>query len=767
MQLTPTQQALLKPYLVTKLESLSSEADCDVLADYLLELVKSEGSEAEVIATTKEQLADFIPDCGGFVDEIFRDIARGAYDPSRKQGQGLEASVRGAGAGSGERNGGDQRAAARHGDGVRDGAGGRKRGREDDEDVQMGDGERYGAGHWRGREGRGMKSARRGRGDYAPRGRRGGFDGGGGGYNPQAEGFVPQQQGFQQQVFQQGQMPFAFDPTNPMAMMQALQQAMGMVQGMQGMNQQRRTGKRCIDYDTKGVCTRGATCPYDHGEISEEQDASYERPYERGRGRGRGRGDRGTHRGRGRNRASFSGTAPSNDTKAIVVEHIPPEHFSEESVRTFFNEFGTIEEVELHDDRKLAIVKYTDHSGATSAFNSPKVVFDNRFVKVYWYRPDTLDKPNGFPHRGRGRGRGGTNGTRADHDMHMSEPEPSEQIDPEEFRKQQEAAQQRFEELKAAKMKREELEAKMRAQAEERAELMRKLAEKMKGKTPTADESATANGADVHGIGIAAGAAPDTNGAKTSSQTEALKAKLAALEAEARSIGINPDAPASTFHDFAPRGRGRGFVPRAGFRGGRPARGAWRGRGRGMYGGVQGGAVKRLDNRPRGFSVVFEQGKSYEEMQEGLKQYMLFSDQIQSAKVSKHPSRDDAALVVYTERYKAEIFLTAVQQAKGQLTHVGKVEVAWVPNAEVPADGFPEAPEDQVGQGGPPALVGSWDGASVTGTDEGMEDVESHETAGPSTNDAEEGEHDGDRGHAQAEVNYDVADDDEDRWMAE
>ncbi|KAG8626954.1 hypothetical protein KVT40_005899 [Elsinoe batatas] len=781
MHLTPTQLSHLKPHLVSKLESLSSEADCDVLADYLLELIKSEGDEADVIATTKEQLADFLPDCGRFVDGVFEDLRSGSYEPGYKgrAGRGGEGGGRG-GAEGYARGGGEGRGGSYFGGAP----GGRtlKRYR-DEEDVEMGESLSRGEerGNWRGRGERGVKAARRGRGDYAGRGRRGGYDGGsaGGGYNSLAQGFVPQPQSQGQGGFgdQQsaGQMPFAFDPMNPMAMMQALQQAMGMVQGMQGYQngQHRRTGKRCRDYDTKGVCTRGATCPYDHGEIYDDyetQNPGGDRSHERGRGRGRGRSDRGAGRGGRGGRAPFSSVAPESDAKAIVVEQIPAEHFTEEDVRTFFSDFGMIEEVELQDDRKLAIVKYTDHDGARSAFKSPKVVFDNRFVKVYWYHPEALEHQNRHAHRGgRGRGRGGMNGEgrHRDSDTQTSETNPEDQIDPEEFRKQQEAAQQRFEELRAAKAKREELEAKMAAQASERAALLQKLAEKTKTKTPNPNDPSS-NGADIHGIGLGTASTPAPPG--TSSQTDALKAKLAALEAEARSIGINPDfpAPSSTYQDFAPRGRGRGFVSRGGFhRGGYPARGGWRGRG--AYGGMQGGAVKRLDNRPRGFSVVFKEGKKYEDMQEGLRQYLLFSDQIQSARVSPHPGREDAALLVYTERYKAEMFLAAVQQSKNQLTHVGKVEVAWVPNGEVPEGAFPEAQ----GQG-QAHVVGSWDGKQVNGVekDEGMEDAGGDTNgAGEETNGAGEGadgqDHGQRQGQGQTEMNYDVADDDDERWMAE
>lgn len=64
-----------------------------------------------------------------------------------------------------------------------------------------------------------------------------------------------------------------FDPNNPMEAFMQLQ-AMGLPYPMpkfpMGFNSgrnQRRKG-RCRDFDNKGYCSRGSTCPYDHGNES-------------------------------------------------------------------------------------------------------------------------------------------------------------------------------------------------------------------------------------------------------------------------------------------------------------------------------------------------------------------------------------------------------------------------------------------------------------------------------------------------------------------
>ena len=81
----------------------------------------------------------------------------------------------------------------------------------------------------------------------------------------------------------------------------------------------------------------------------------------------------------------------------MVVENIPEDKFEEQTVRDFFSEFGTIEEVSLQAYKRLAIVKYSDYESAKGTYDSPKVIFDNRFVKVYWYKPESLPKPR-TPH---------------------------------------------------------------------------------------------------------------------------------------------------------------------------------------------------------------------------------------------------------------------------------------------------------------------------------------------------------------------------------
>lgn len=284
-----------------------------------------------------------------------------------------------------------------------------------------------------------------------------------------------------------------------------------------------------------------------------------------------------------RPRAPFSAEGPVFDrTKStIVVENIPEDCFSEEQVRDFFSQFGNITEVSMQAYKRLAIVKYDNWAAANAAYQSPKAIFDNRFVKVFWYREDdsSLVPPKSL------------NGNQDNASVDTENPPPV--VDMEEFLQKQEEAQKAFEEkqqkLKEIERQRQELETQQREllarQQEEKAKLEAKLAGRTNGATDSSDLKAT----------------------KPMTQSEALRAQLAALEAEAKQLGIDPDAASEA--GWAPprggyygRGRGsyraRGYAPSGTFRGG--FRGGFRGRSdqHAAY------AMYSLDNRPKRVTIA-------------------------------------------------------------------------------------------------------------------------------------------------------------------
>lgn len=323
---------------------------------------------------------------------------------------------------------------------------------------------------------------------------------------------------------------------------------------------------------------------------------------DRGRGRGRGGGDRGGFRARGR--AEFSALGPNDDQTitTIVVEQIPEEKFNEDAIREFFSQFGNILEVTLQGYRRLALVKYETYAAAKAAWSSPKVIFDNRFVKVYWYRPKEKAEKNGDQASGETAGDGTP-------------------FNREEFERQQEEAQKAYEEKMKKRKETEEAKEALDRQRDElhkkREEESSKLMQKLGGK-PTSNGTGSTNGqGDTAGDG-------DTN-----EQTKQLRAQLESLEEEAKNLGLDPNSAAAG-SSFSERGRGRGFPSYRG-RGGFAPRGrgydpSFRGgpayRGRGAPRG-RGASVLRLDNRPK--RVAVSGVKINSEQDEALRQYLVVS----------------------------------------------------------------------------------------------------------------------------------------------
>ena len=322
---------------------------------------------------------------------------------------------------------------------------------------------------------------------------------------------------------------------------------------------------------------------------------------ERGRGgRGRGGEGRGGFRGRGPSEFATHGPVEDQSITTIVVEQIPQDKFNEKDIREFFSQFGNILDITLQNYRNLALIKYENHAEAKAAWSSPKVIFDNRFVKVYWQKPKEKMEKNGD----------------------QAAPEASSEnngFDREEFEKQQGEAQKVHEEKVK---KRKETEEAKQALDQQREELQKK---QQGEKTKLLQKL---------GLEVATNGTNSTNGDDEKSegdgneQTKQLRAQLAALEEEAKSLGLDTaSAEAGLSHPY--RGRGRGFPSYRG-RGGYAPRGRgfdpfYRGgyRGRGVTRGGGGSSVLRLDNRPKRVAVTGVVLNS--EQDEALRQYLTVS----------------------------------------------------------------------------------------------------------------------------------------------
>lgn len=454
-----------------------------------------------------------------------------------------------------------------------------------------------------------------------------------------------------------------FDPDNPMEALLKMQ-SMGLPMppipnfGSQGRQahtgQQRKRRQRCRDYDTKGYCARGNTCMFEHGTDSifvppimplpqgqgnegnttpvfhprllrlvvallmsssfSEYDPSnasimagnfaapgQQRQNQQFNRNGKGHmGGQRDGQGQSRRRAPFSAEGPVNDKSksTIVVENIPEERFNEEEVRGFFAQFGNIVSVSMQPYKRLAIVKFDAWSAANAAYRSPKVIFDNRFVKVFWYKEDESGIPSSVPMNKSAAGRNQNGGSAGGAGSPSGEPE----IDMEEFARKQEEAQkahnEKTQKVQELERQREELEKRQKdliaKQQEEKQKLLAKLAASTQ--KPTGEgNSAGGGGGDQDG--------GDAGAPKPPSQTDALRAQLAALEAEAKQLGLDPEAAedGTTWPARGGRGRGRGGYRARGFAP-RGARGGYMGRGGGGQHAAY--AAYSLDNRPRKVSVT-------------------------------------------------------------------------------------------------------------------------------------------------------------------
>ena len=586
----------------------------------------------------------------------------------------------------------------------------------------------------------------------------------------------------------------AFDPNDPMSAM-AMMQAMGMQfpgmpplnGGQTGRGPQQRRMPRCRDYDQKGFCARGNSCKFEHGTDSiyvppgQGQNDEYDpanatlvlppppqnmygngqNVFDNSRGRGReGRGafgGRGGASGSGRGgRSEFASDRPNFDKSrtTIVVEGIPEDKYNDESIRSFFSEFGDIVSVDKRTYRKVAIINFATWDAAQAAYNSPKVIFDNRFVKVYWYKDESTlpQPPAGRPTSQHA----SNNGSRR---------ASLEQVDPEEFARKQAEAQAAHEEKMKKKREVEEQREAMQKRAlelqkkqeEERKRLMEKLgshvrksatpganqedgaelseAEKLRRKLAALEEetrrlSQAQPGPEDHvspfpGRGRGRGgfrgrgaySSHASNGPSTTittttqikthnddgtplSPAEALKAQLAQLEAEAKELGIDPDAE-DYVAPWPTRGRGRGgrgrgcFVPRG--------RGAFRGRG-GMAAPYN---AYKLDNRPKKVGIagvdLTDSAKD-----EALRSYLLvcfyfpllisgLTPSNRSQGVGEYETLDtgsNKSSVLFKDRFTAEKFYYAISNNGSEIPGVGKVELSWIATPLPPVNLTPKT-EDQ------------------------------------------------------------------------
>lgn len=448
-----------------------------------------------------------------------------------------------------------------------------------------------------------------------------------------------------------------FDVNNPMtffALMTALGTAMPGMPSLppftqiNGVNGQVHKAK-CYDYHTKGFCGLGTMCPYEHSATAEDVPgydpnqpslSTHSVPVENGR---QGTNSRFDNRINRRERAPFSLSGPSHDTSltTLVVENIPAANNNEVNVRGFFSQFGVITDVQMQAHRRIAIVNFANHDAANKAYNSPKAVFDNRFVKVYWKRADTVIGPSITKFED----------VEMTYDEEFNEPvEEEEPLSREEIARRQGEAQKAFEERRRrkedAEVKAAEIERQLREKDAEMRRTRQQLAERAR-----------------------------------SELSENFTQDLATLQAEAEDLFVQTDgsAPVSRGRGVPTRGayRGRGvgsIAPRGrGFTPDLTTRGAQRGRGTFSQAFNGRGFTKRLDNRPRRLAVAnIEKGSTKDEE---LRQYLAGVGECKS--IDPHPDQPQTLILTFQERFQAETFL---DRSRNIPDMDGPLNISWVAN---------------------------------------------------------------------------------------
>ncbi|KAI5921267.1 hypothetical protein F4810DRAFT_372780 [Camillea tinctor] len=667
MLFTESDAPLLKAWIVNRLAN-TSDADADVLADYVLALLRHDGDIDTIRKLFEEEIPDFLrEDAAAFTDDVFQAVKYQSYLPGAPPPPPVirKPHIPSAAAPTQILPRADLHpqfpsyatAPAPAGPPAFPQAGPRKRPYNDrddnDVDIILTGRNQYGPGGAQPfkQPRRAGFSQRGGRFDdpYGNRNSRGAHAP----YQPSAApGRFGAPPAFPQAPNTQNLPPL--DPSSIMENIQRLQQLGIPIPQMPELPRPvysgaaippRRRKQRCRDYDTKGYCSRGSNCNFEHG-----SESLYVPPFQLAAGDEYDPNNaslppmphfgtqstpqalpptldlssfqmtppptnRREHKKpkRTKGRPAFASNGPNHDRSktSIVVQNIPSENFTDDQIRGYFGQFGDIEGLTIHGQDRLAIIKYETWEAAHAAWSSPKVIFDNRFVKVFWHKDENEEgtAANGKSAGGAKNGASNGNGSASVQENAPEEPE----FDMEEFKRKQEEAQklheQKMEKRREIERQRQELEERQKELVAKQLEEKRRLQAKLTGSNAKDGSKSPTNGDGTD---------------KPSTQTEALRAQLAALEAEANVLGIDPEQEEGAAWSARGRGRGRVYRGRGTFPP-RASRGSYGYRGRGG-GGVEARhaayAAFSLDNRPK---IVALSGVDFTipERDEALRQYLF------------------------------------------------------------------------------------------------------------------------------------------------
>ncbi|KAI8052230.1 hypothetical protein BDF22DRAFT_687200 [Syncephalis plumigaleata] len=372
---------------------------------------------------------------------------------------------------------------------------------------------------------------------------------------------------------------------------------------------------RCHQFDQKGFCSRGDTCPYEHispnatiavsdpigyspehpGPINEGYDASGVSSHGmRGRGgvnarmgRGRGRGGRGGFDSTGMNASN------ANVRTILRVENISPEQCALDQVNDYFRRFGTIVNIQVDPVNRQALVQFSSNAEAYAAYSCQDAVFGNRFIKVFWHERLQNEhwQQGGTPTGSDAMETAPAAQSDADVKAQQRQAKLEQILDIQRKKEQLLQMQLEQQQLLEAQLNRSDLADSDRAELQQALEQITAVVKESQAETEhlRMQQQEAANNAsltyeqqrrnqlDRELESMQLNAKLNENGATSQneepeSEEAMLRAKLAKLQKEAEELGID----ASNSQDYSAggyygRGRGRG----------RGAYGGWRGRGRG------------------------------------------------------------------------------------------------------------------------------------------------------------------------------------------
>jgi RNA-binding protein 26 len=192
-----------------------------------------------------------------------------------------------------------------------------------------------------------------------------------------------------------------------------------------------RRGK-CHEFLDYGTCSRRENCPYEHvtydammknesqwQAIPNHNGGGYQTDHFNQQGNlDSMQMNSGFQRQPGHHSGSFGGYnnnrfygprgkhfQPHNRTRepqdTIVVDGIPEDKCNSTILNEFFSQFGTILNIQLQELEQRAIIQFSNIEEAMNAHGSPEPIFDNRFIKVFFYQADRYDNRPGAAFRAR------------------------------------------------------------------------------------------------------------------------------------------------------------------------------------------------------------------------------------------------------------------------------------------------------------------------------------------------------------------------------